>query len=123
MCAKAVEWIKNICPRIQGRRNLHRSGSVSILDFGAFVELTPGNDGMVHVSKLAPYRVGSPADLFAVGQMVTVKIDEIDDQGRINLSMKDCKENEPLWVDRKGEQKGDFGGGFRPRREFRRPRR
>ncbi|HTW96174.1 MAG TPA: polyribonucleotide nucleotidyltransferase, partial [Candidatus Methylomirabilis sp.] len=115
--AKAVEWIKNIAHEFKAGEIF--TGPVArILDFGAFVELTPGNDGMVHVSKLAPYRVGSPSDLLSIGQMVTVKIDEIDDQGRINLSMKDCKENEPLWVDRKGEQKGDFGGGFRPRRDF-----
>ncbi|HTX87101.1 MAG TPA: polyribonucleotide nucleotidyltransferase [Candidatus Nanoarchaeia archaeon] len=112
--AKAVEWIKNIAHEFKVGE-IFTGPVAKILDFGAFVELTPGNDGMVHVSKLAPYRVGSPSDLVSVGQMVTVKIDEIDDQGRINLSMKDCKENEPLWKDRKGEQKGEFGGGFRPR--------
>jgi polyribonucleotide nucleotidyltransferase len=115
--AKAVDWIKNICHEFKAGE-IFTGPVAKILDFGAFVELTPGNDGMVHVSKLAPYRVGSPSDLVSVGQMVTVKIDEIDDQGRINLSMKDCKENEPLWVDRKGEQKGEFNTGFRPRRDF-----
>jgi polyribonucleotide nucleotidyltransferase len=115
--AKAVEWIKNIAHEFKAGEIF--TGPVArILDFGAFVELTPGNDGMVHVSKLAPYRVGSPSDLLDVGQMVTVKINEIDDQGRINLSMKDCPENEPLWKDRKGEQKGDFNSGSRPRSSF-----
>jgi polyribonucleotide nucleotidyltransferase len=113
--AKAVEWIKNIAHEFKAGEIF--TGPVArILDFGAFVELTPGNDGMVHVSKLAPYRVGSPSDLLDIGQMVTVRIDEIDEQGRVNLSMKDCPENEPLWKDRKGEDTtGGMGGGFRPR--------
>jgi polyribonucleotide nucleotidyltransferase len=86
------------------------------MDFGVFIELTPGNDGMVHVSKMAPYRVGSPADLLKVGDIVTVKIDEIDEKGRVNLSMKECPENAHLWADKKGEQTGD--GAFRPRSSF-----
>jgi polyribonucleotide nucleotidyltransferase len=115
--AKAVEWIKNIAHEFKAGEIF--TGPVArILDFGAFVELTPGNDGMVHVSKIAPYRIGNPSDLLSVGQMVTVKIDEIDEQGRINLSMKDCPENAHLYTERKGEQKGDFGGGFKPRRDF-----
>ncbi|MDD4901563.1 MAG: polyribonucleotide nucleotidyltransferase [Patescibacteria group bacterium] len=115
--AKAVDWIKNIAHEFKVGEIF--TGPVArILDFGAFVELTPGSDGMVHVSKLAPYRVGRPGDLLDPGMMVTVKIDEIDEMGRINLSMKDCPENAHLWVDKKGEQKGDFNTGFRPRRDF-----
>jgi polyribonucleotide nucleotidyltransferase len=118
----AVDVIKNIAHEFQAGEIF--TGRVArILDFGAFVELTPGNDGMVHVSKLAPYRVGSPSDLLEVGQMVTVKINEIDDQGRVNLSMKDCPENEPLWKDKKGEQTGDFAARPRPSFGDRGPRR
>jgi ribosomal protein S1 len=79
------------------------------MDFGAFVELLPGRDGMVHVSELAPYRIGKPEDFINIGDKVTVKIKEIDDQGRVNLTMKNLKENESLWKDKKGEQ---AGGGF-----------
>jgi len=84
-----------------------------ILDFGAFVELLPGNDGMVHVSELAPYRIGNPNDFLSEGDIVTVKIKELDDRGRVSLTMKGLPENEALWKDKKGEQKG--GGFDKPR--------
>lgn len=112
--AKAVKIIEDIVHEFSVGEVFN--GRVArMLDFGAFVELTPGNDGMVHVSKMAPYRVGKPSDLLEVGQMVTVKVEEIDDQGRVNLTMKDCPENAELWKDRKGEQTGggSFGGGDR----------
>ena len=114
---KAVEVIKSIAHDfVPGE--IFTGAVVRLMDFGAFIELTPGNDGMVHVSKMAPYRVGSPADFLKVGDIVTVKIDEIDEKGRVNLNMKDSPENAHLWVDKKGEQTGEFGGGFRPRSSF-----
>lgn len=79
---------------------------VRMMDFGAFVQLAGNQDGMVHVSELAPYRVGSPSDLIKIGDIVQVKIKEIDSQGRINLTMKNLPENEHLWKDRKGESSG-----------------
>ena len=106
----AEETVKNIARKFEAGEIF--TGKVArILDFGAFVELTPGNDGMVHVSQLAPYRVGSPSDLVKEGDMVTVKIKEIDDKGRINLTMLGLKENENLWKDEKGKQEGNGGGG------------
>ncbi len=87
---------------------------VRLMDFGAFVQLAGNQDGMVHVSELAPYRIDKPSDLINIGDMVQVKIKEIDSQGRINLTMKGLPENEHLWVDKKGEsQNGGFGGGSR----------
>ncbi len=59
-----------------------------IMDFGAFVEILPGKEGMVHVSELAPYRVNKVTDVVNVGDEVTVKVYEIDPMGRINLSIK-----------------------------------
>lgn len=89
---------------------------VRIMDFGAFVQISANQDGMVHVSELAPYRVERPSDLVNIGDMVQVRIREIDAQGRINLTMKDLPENEHLWKDRKGEsQGGGNGGGFASR--------
>ena len=88
-----------------------------LMDFGAFIELVGGQDGMVHVSELAPYRVGRPSDLIQIGETVTVKIKEIDSQGRINLSMKGLAENEHLWKDRKGESQGG-GGSFQRKPSF-----
>lgn len=86
---------------------------VRLLDFGAFVALNNSQDGMVHVSELAPYRIEKPSDFLSVGDEVTVKIKEIDDQGRINLIMKGLPENAELYKDEKGKSDGSgFGGGF-----------
>lgn len=57
-----------------------------IMDFGAFVQVLPGKDGLVHISELAPYRVGKVTDILSEGDTVKVKCLEIDDRGRINLS-------------------------------------
>ena len=61
---------------------------VRIMNFGAFVELCPGKDGMVHISKLADKRVGKVEDVVNIGDEVTVKVIEIDKMGRVNLSMR-----------------------------------
>lgn len=56
--------------------------------FGAFVELIPGKDGLVHISQLSTERVAKVEDVVAVGDTITVKVTEIDQQGRVNLSRK-----------------------------------
>ena len=63
---------------------------VRILQFGAFVELAPGKDGMVHISKLADHRVEKVEDVVNVGDMIWVKVTDIDDKGRVNLSYRDA---------------------------------
>ena len=63
---------------------------VRILQFGAFVELAPGKDGMVHISKLAERRVEKVEDVVNIGDMIWVKVTDIDDKGRVNLSYKDA---------------------------------
>ena len=63
---------------------------VRIMNFGAFVSLPGGKDGLIHISKLAHERVKSVEDVVKIGDEVTVKVVEIDDQGRINLSRKAC---------------------------------
>ncbi len=63
---------------------------VRILNFGAFVELAPGKDGMVHISKLADHRVEKVEDVVNVGDMIWVKVTDIDEKGRVNLSHKDA---------------------------------
>lgn len=105
---RAVKWIKDIVRELEAGE-IFDGKVVRILDFGAFVELLPGRDGMVHVSKLAPYRIGKPGDFINVGDIVRVKIDEIDEQGRVNLTMLGLPENEHLWKEEKGKQ---IGGGF-----------
>lgn len=61
---------------------------VSVLEFGAFVEIMPGKEGLVHVSEMKEERVNKPSDVVAEGDLVTVKLVAIDDRGRLNLSMK-----------------------------------
>ena len=63
---------------------------VRIMPFGAFVELLPGKDGMVHISKLENHRVEKVEDVVSVGDEIVVMVAEIDQQGRINLSRKDA---------------------------------
>ncbi len=60
------------------------------MKFGAFVEFAPGKEGLVHISKLDNKRVATVEDVVAVGDELLVKVTEIDDQGRINLSRKDA---------------------------------
>lgn len=59
-----------------------------LMNFGAFVEVLPGKEGLVHVSNLAPYRVERPEEVVKIGDEITVKVTEIDSQGRINLTRK-----------------------------------
>ena len=61
---------------------------VRIMDFGAFVAILPGRDGMVHISQICEERVQNVSDKLAVGDVVKVKVLEIDKQGRVRLSMK-----------------------------------
>ncbi|MFA6369595.1 MAG: polyribonucleotide nucleotidyltransferase [Patescibacteria group bacterium] len=94
---------------------------VRLLDFGAFVALTPNQDGMVHVSELAPYRVEKPSDFINVGDEVSVKVREVDSQGRINLTMKGLAANEHLWKEEKGKSQGGSSFEKSPARFNNRP--
>ncbi len=67
-----------------------------IMDFGAFVNILPGKDGLVHISQISEERVQNVADALSEGQMVTVKVLEVDKQGRIRLSMKAVEEGEAV---------------------------
>ena len=70
--------------------SLYYGKVVRILQFGAFVELAPGKDGMVHISKLANHRVAKVEDVINIGDMIWVKVTDIDEKGRVNLSYKDA---------------------------------
>lgn len=84
---KAIDWVGGLTREVQVGEEFE--GPVKrILPFGAFVEILPGKEGMVHVSKMGEGFVKSPEDVVALGQVVKVKVCEIDDQGRINLTMK-----------------------------------
>ncbi|MGL4606432.1 MAG: polyribonucleotide nucleotidyltransferase [Eubacteriaceae bacterium] len=91
---KAKEIIEGIVKEVEIGEVL-TGKVVRIMNFGAFVSLPGGKDGLVHISKLANERVNSVEDVVKIGDDVTVKVMDIDDQGRINLSRKAClpKEN------------------------------
>ncbi|MCL2563395.1 MAG: polyribonucleotide nucleotidyltransferase [Oscillospiraceae bacterium] len=95
-CRAAKATIDNIVfvPEIG---KLYYGRVVRILPIGAFVELVPGKDGMVHISKLENHRVEKVEDVLKEGDMTWVKVMEIDDRGRVNLSRKDAiKEREKM---------------------------
>ena len=83
---KALTWIKSLVEEPEVGK-IYEGKVVSIKDFGAFVNILPGVDGMVHISKLADHRVAKVADVVKEGQMVRVKITGIDERGKINLTM------------------------------------
>ncbi|MCK5413382.1 MAG: polyribonucleotide nucleotidyltransferase, partial [Candidatus Pacebacteria bacterium] len=84
---EAEEWIKNLTREIVAGE-VFQGTVVKIMDFGAFVELLPGKDGLVHISELAESRVEKVEDVVKVGDSIKVKVKEIDSQGRINLTHK-----------------------------------
>lgn len=87
MIEKAIRIIESIVTDIEA--GVIMTGKVArIMNFGAFVELAPNKDGMVHISKLADRRVAKVEDVVNIGDEVTVKVIEIDKMGRINLSMR-----------------------------------
>ena len=89
--AKAVSMIKCIAedPEVG---QIYTGTVTRIMQFGAFVEIAPEKEGLVHISKLAKERVAKVEDVVKEGDVVKVKVIEIDDKGRINLSIKDCLE-------------------------------
>jgi len=84
---KAIQWIKNLTREAKVGEKF-KGKVVRIMDFGAFVEVLPGKDGLVHISELAWERVDKVEDVVKLGDEVDVVVKEIDDQGRINLSIK-----------------------------------
>ena len=87
MIAKAIKIIESIVTDIEAGQ-IYTGKVVRIMNFGAFVELAPNKDGMVHISKLSDKRVAKVEDVVNIGDEVTVKVMEIDKMGRVNLSMR-----------------------------------
>lgn len=88
---RAKEIITSIVTDIEAGQVL-TGKVVRIMQFGAFVELAPNKDGLIHISKLSKERVNKVEDVVNIGDVVTVKVIEVDKMGRINLSMKDMQE-------------------------------
>ncbi|QUB37453.1 polyribonucleotide nucleotidyltransferase [TM7 phylum sp. oral taxon 349] len=90
--AKAVAWIKRLVEEPEVGKTY--SGTVvTIKDFGAFVNILPGVDGMLHISQLSNKRVGKVTDILKEGQRVRVKLTAIDEKGRLSLTMKDVAQS------------------------------
>jgi len=87
---KAISWIKNITREIKVGE-VFQGKVKKILDFGAFAEILPGQEGLIHISQLAPFRVKKVEDVVKIGDIVPVKVISIDEHGRINLSLKEAK--------------------------------
>lgn len=88
----AFDWINNLTREV-AVGEAFTGEVVRLMDFGAFVNILPGKDGLVHVSEMAPWRVEKVTDIVKVGDVVKVKVIEIDEKGRTNLSMKQAEGN------------------------------
>ncbi len=88
---KAMAWIKGLVEEPEVGK-IYDGTVVTIKDFGAFVNIMPGIDGMVHISQLSDSRVENVTDVLKEGQKVKVKLTGIDERGRLSLSIKDVKE-------------------------------
>jgi polyribonucleotide nucleotidyltransferase len=88
---KAIEMVQRIAAEAEIGK-IYKGTVRKIVEFGAFVEILPGTDGLVHISQLAPERVRKVTDVLKEGDEVMVKVLEIDRQGKIRLSRKEALE-------------------------------
>jgi len=121
---KAIDWVKMLTKEVMAGEE-YEGTVVRLEDFGAFINILPGQDGLVHVSEIAWARTNKPSDALKLGDKVKVKVKEIDNLGRINLTMRELTPKPEGYVpppprgdrpDRGGGRGGDRGGrggGFR----------
>lgn len=88
---KALNWVKSLTEEPEVGK-LYHGKVVSIKDFGAFVNIMPGIDGMLHISQISEERTENVSDVLKEGQEVWVKLDKIDEKGRLSLTMKGVKQ-------------------------------
>ncbi|MEW6106994.1 MAG: S1 RNA-binding domain-containing protein, partial [Bacillota bacterium] len=116
--AKAKKMIEDLTAEVEVGK-VYTGTVTRIMNFGAFVEILPGKEGLVHISELAHTRVPRVEDVVKVGDTIEVKVTEIDRQGRINLSRKDVlPRDHALEVGRRQgmPRRPDQHGGYRRRR-------
>jgi polyribonucleotide nucleotidyltransferase len=129
---RAIDWIKGLTDEVEVGR-IYKGKVVRIMPFGAFVEVLPNQDGLVHISKLTDHRVERVEEVANVGDEIVVKATEVDSQGRLNLSRQAAIEEltakgEPIdeKIDKEAmavalaspppaPREGGFGGGSRDR--------
>ena len=92
---KAVKIIEGLVREVEVG-GIYTGKVTRIMNFGAFVEILPGKDGLVHISQLARTRIAKVEDAVKIGDEITVRVTEIDRQGRINLSRRDLLKDEPV---------------------------
>jgi len=110
--ALAIDMIKNLTREIEVGEEF--TGEVKrLMAFGAFVEILPGKEGLVHVSKMSSGFVKDPEEIVKVGDKVKVKVREIDNMGRINLQMTEMPDGTPIQIEDRPPRQDD-----RPRRSF-----
>ena len=91
--SQALEMVEDIVREVEVG-GIYYGEVVRLMNFGAFIDLgCGGKEGLLHISKISKERIKNIEDVLHVGDKVTVKVTEIDDQGRINLSMKDLVED------------------------------
>jgi polyribonucleotide nucleotidyltransferase len=106
----AIDWIKGIVAEPE-QGHIYNGKVVKVVDFGAFVNFLGAKDGLVHISELAPQRVGKTSDVVKLGDMVKVKVLGFDDRGKVKLSMRqvDQATGEDLGSQRRQEQPAPAG--------------
>src|ERR1700687_2624534 len=105
---KAVDWIRSLTREVEAGE-IYTGKVTRVLPFGAFVEILPGKEGLVHISELANHRVPSVEDVVNIGAELHVLVTEIDRMGRVNLSHR------ALLEPGDNGQEGDGGGEGAPR--------
>ncbi len=122
---KAKDWIMQLTHEVTAGE-VYEGTVVRMEDFGAFINILPGQDGMVHVSDIAWARTNKPSDVMKLGDKIKVVVKEVDAMNRVNLSMKALTEKPEGYVEqpprertfggggRSGGGRGGFGGGRRP---------
>jgi len=117
---KAIQWIESIVREVEVGA-IYLGKVTRIMNFGAFVEVLPGKEGLVHISQFSNQRVGKVEDVVNIGDELPVKVIEIDDQGRVNLTAKDL--NDPASTDNRPPRPKDSErrGGGRPSQRGGRP--
>ena len=83
----AIDWIKSLVEEPEVGK-IYKGKVVSIKDFGAFVNILPGIDGMLHISQISEKRLDKVEDVLHLGDIIKVRLESIDDKGRLSLSMR-----------------------------------
>ncbi len=117
---KAIEIIESLTKEVE-IGSIYTGKATRLLNFGVMVEILPGKEGLVHISELADYRVGKVEDIVKVGDELTVKVIDIDNQGRINLSRRAAFEKLSQVSEAKVEDPLSTDYPFKKQREVRSP--